>query len=84
MVKHHHEHYDGHGYPSGLKGEEIPLGARILGVADAYCAMMSDRPYSPARTREDANTEVVAKAGSQFDPKVVEALTQNVLTPCAE
>jgi diguanylate cyclase (GGDEF)-like protein/putative nucleotidyltransferase with HDIG domain len=81
MVRHHHEYWDGHGYPSGLKGEEIPLGARILAVADAYCAMTSDRPYSPAKTHDEANAEMLAKAGSQFDPQIVEALTQNVLVP---
>jgi diguanylate cyclase (GGDEF)-like protein/putative nucleotidyltransferase with HDIG domain len=84
MVRHHHERYDGLGYPSGLKGEEIPLGARILAVADSYCAMTADRPYSLAKTREEANAEMLGRAGTQFDPKVVEALTQNVLVSLAE
>jgi len=84
MVRHHHERYDGLGYPSGLKGEDIPLGARILAVADSYCAMTSERPYSVAKTSEEANAEMRGRAGTQFDPKVVEALTQNVLVPVAE
>lgn len=81
MVKHHHEHYDGHGYPAGLKGDDIPLGARILAAADSFCAMTSDRPYSNAKTRDEANAEMLQKAGTQFDPKVVEALAQTLLVP---
>lgn len=79
MVKHHHERYDGEGYPSGLAGEDIPLGARILSVADSYCAMTSDRPYSGAKTRDEAFGEISARAGTQFDPKVVEVFAQTIL-----
>ena len=73
IVWHHHEHFDGRGYPNGKKGEEIPLGARILAVADAYDAMTSDRPYRSAMSRETAITRLKAASGTQFDPQVVEA-----------
>ncbi len=73
-VRHHHEHYDGSGYPDGLSGESIPLGARIISVADAFDAMVSGRPYRPARTPEDAARELVRCAGTQFDPEIVERM----------
>jgi diguanylate cyclase (GGDEF)-like protein len=73
-VLHHHEHWDGSGYPHGLKGEEIPLGARILLVADAFEAMTGERPYGEARTVPEALRELRAHAGRQFDPAVVDAL----------
>ncbi len=73
IVRHHHEHYDGGGYPDGLAGEEIPLGARIITVADAYDAMTSERPYRGPRTNEEALAEIQANAGRQFDPEVVRA-----------
>ncbi|MHB9144841.1 MAG: HD domain-containing phosphohydrolase [Symbiobacteriia bacterium] len=79
LVRHHHERYDGRrdepqmGYPDGLKGEEIPLGARIIAVVDAYDAMTSDRPYRKGMAHADALTELRRHAGSQFDPQVVEA-----------
>jgi diguanylate cyclase (GGDEF)-like protein len=73
LVRSSHEHMDGAGYPDGLTGEEIPLGARIIAVCDAYDAMLSPRPYSPARTRVEALAELRRCAGSQFDPAVVEA-----------
>lgn len=69
-----HEHYDGSGYPRGLKGEEIPIEARIILAVDAYDAMTADRPYSRRRSRQDAIAELRAEAGRQFDPVVVEAL----------
>jgi putative nucleotidyltransferase with HDIG domain len=72
-VLHHHERWDGTGYPYGLGGHEIPLEARILAVADAYDAMISDRPYRKARTRDEARAEVERCAGSQFDPQVADA-----------
>ncbi|MEW5921895.1 MAG: HD domain-containing phosphohydrolase [Bacillota bacterium] len=72
-IRHHHENYGGGGYPDGLAGEEIPLLARIIGVADAYDAMTSDRPYRRPRTAEEAKEELRRKAGRQFDPLVVEA-----------
>lgn len=74
MVYHHHEWFDGHGYADGLSGEAIPLGARILAVADAYVAMTSERPYRAARSSSEALTELKKKAGTQFDPLVVSAL----------
>jgi putative nucleotidyltransferase with HDIG domain len=73
-VLHHHERWDGSGYPDGLPGEEIPLGARIIFVADAYDAMTSDRVYRARLSEEDAMIELVRCAGSQFDPDVVAAL----------
>jgi diguanylate cyclase (GGDEF)-like protein len=75
-VRHHHERWDGAGYPSGLSGESIPLGSRIIFVADAYHAMTSDRTYRSAISRQDAVDELGRCAGSQFDPRVVEALRQ--------
>jgi PAS domain S-box-containing protein len=67
----HHEHWDGSGYPRGLKGEEIPLAARLFTVVDVYDALTSDRPYRKAWTREQALKHIKAEAGKQFDPKVV-------------
>jgi diguanylate cyclase (GGDEF)-like protein/putative nucleotidyltransferase with HDIG domain len=75
MVRSHHERFDGHGYPDGLVGEEIPLAARILSVADALDAMTSDRPYRSALSVQVARAEIEAKAGSQFCPQVVQALS---------
>jgi diguanylate cyclase (GGDEF)-like protein/putative nucleotidyltransferase with HDIG domain len=69
----HHERYDGNGYPRGLAGEEIPLGARVFGVVDAYDAMTSRRPYRQAMSRDQACIEIASNAGTQFDPQVVEA-----------
>ena len=74
LVHAHHEHYDGRGYPDGLAGQAIPLGARILAVADAYDAMTTDRPYRPARDSQWGLAQLIHCAGSQFDPTVVEAL----------
>jgi putative nucleotidyltransferase with HDIG domain len=73
LIRHHHERYDGEGYPSRLVGEDIPLGSRILAVADSFDAMTSHRTYRPALSTEEAITEVVANKGSQFDPEVVDA-----------
>jgi response regulator RpfG family c-di-GMP phosphodiesterase len=69
----HHEKYDGSGYPQGLRGEEIPLGARIFAVVDAFDAMTFDRPYSKAISFEGAKTEIKRCVGTHFDPVVVEA-----------
>jgi HD-GYP domain-containing protein (c-di-GMP phosphodiesterase class II) len=72
-VLHHHERYDGRGYPHGLTGEAIPLLARIIAVADTYDAMTSDRPYRNALSSNTACSELQKGAGSQFDPKIVNA-----------
>lgn len=72
IVLAHQERYDGTGYPRGLKGEEIPLGARIFAVADTLDAMISDRPYRPALPLRAAKEEIRTHAGTQFDPKVVD------------
>jgi putative nucleotidyltransferase with HDIG domain len=69
----HHERWDGQGYPRGLSGEEIPFGARVFCVVDAYDAMTSRRPYRQAMSREQASIEIARHAGTQFDPSVVEA-----------
>ena len=72
IVRWHHERIDGLGYPDGLAGEQIPLAVRIVTVADAYEAMVSTRPYSPARTHADALAQLVFHAGTQFDARCVE------------
>lgn len=71
QIKHHHERYDGGGYPLGLKGEEIPIDARLLAVADCYDAMTTDRPYRSALTSEEALEEMKNNAGKQFDPELL-------------
>jgi putative nucleotidyltransferase with HDIG domain len=76
IVRSHHERYDGTGYPDGLEGEEIPLGARILTIVDAYDAMTSVRPYRGARGHEDALGEIAANAGKQFDPTLAAAFLE--------
>ena len=76
VVRSHHERWDGRGYPDNLGGEDIPLGARVFSVADALDAMTSDRPYRRAGSWEDAVTEIVSHAGSQFDPRVVSAFQE--------
>lgn len=78
MVLHHHENFDGSGYPEGLKGEEIPLGSRIIIVADAYEAMTSDRIYRKAIGHDRAMEQLNKFKGIQFDPKLVRALEQVV------
>jgi HD-GYP domain-containing protein (c-di-GMP phosphodiesterase class II) len=72
-VRHHHERWDGKGYPNGLAGNDIPVAARIIAVADTYEALVSDRPYRSARSPDEAITEVIRCSGSQFDPRVVDA-----------
>jgi len=74
IVRSTHENWDGGGYPDALAGEAIPLAARIVSVCDAYAAMTSDRPYSAARTPDEAVAELRRCAGQQFDPRVVELL----------
>jgi diguanylate cyclase (GGDEF)-like protein len=79
IVLHHHENYDGSGYPSGLKGEEIPLGSRILRIADSYDAITSDRPYKKAMTREQAVEELRKLAGQHYDPSLITEFISMVL-----
>jgi ribonuclease P protein subunit RPR2 len=73
VVRHHHERWDGSGYPDGLRGEAIPLPARLFSVADALDALTSDRPYRPAVSFAEAREVIAAGAGTQFDPAVVAA-----------
>lgn len=77
-IRHHHERFDGGGYPDGLKGEEIPLQARIVAVADAFDAMVSERPYKKGCTMQRALKVLEKGAGSQFDPVVVDCFRQRV------
>jgi putative two-component system response regulator len=73
IVRYHHERWDGRGYPDQLAGNEIPIEARIVAVADAFDAMTTERPYSPSRDLEDAFDEILKCAGKRYDPSVVEA-----------
>ena len=82
VIRHHHEAYDGSGYPDGLRGEEIPLISRIVSVADMYDAMTSDRPYRQRRSHEQAVQEIIRTAGIKLDPRVSEAFLA-VLTELA-
>jgi HD-GYP domain-containing protein (c-di-GMP phosphodiesterase class II) len=75
VVRFHHERFDGGGYPSGLKGQAIPLAARIFSIVDAFDAITTDRPYRKAQTAEQALAEIQRFAGTQFDPELVEAFT---------
>ena len=78
IVRHHHENYDGTGYPDRLAGRDIPLSSRILSAADAFAAMTEDRPYRRARPRFEVDREFKDCSGSQFDPYVVAALQEAV------
>ena len=75
----HQEHYDGSGYPKGLAGEQIPIIARIIAIADAYHAMTSNRPYRRAMDPADAAQELIRKRGTQFDPRLVDAFVQGLV-----
>jgi two-component system, cell cycle response regulator len=83
LVRWSHERWDGTGYPDGLPGEEVPVGARIIAACDAYTAMISTRPHAGPRTSEEALVELRRCAGSQFDPAVVEALAEEVTAASA-
>ncbi len=76
FVLHHHECYDGSGYPGGLQGKEIPLGARIVSLIDAFDAMVSARPYRPGLPFEEAMRRLIQASGAQFDPEVVQSFIQ--------
>jgi HD-GYP domain-containing protein (c-di-GMP phosphodiesterase class II) len=77
-VLHHHERWDGDGYPNRLRGEDIPLGARIIFVADAYDAMTSERVYRQSLSPRAALEELERCAGTQFDPAIVEAFSEEL------
>ena len=78
IVRHHHERYDGTGYPDGLAGDSIPLGARIVAVAECFDAIVSAQPYKSARSLENALAEICRSAGTQFDPRIVRALLKSL------
>jgi HD-GYP domain-containing protein (c-di-GMP phosphodiesterase class II) len=78
MVRHHHEFIDGRGYPNGLRGDEIPFGARILTIADSFDTMVSERAYKRGRNLEEARLELRRCAGSQFDVALVEAFLDSL------
>jgi GAF domain-containing protein len=75
-IMHHHERYDGGGYPDGIKGEEIPFISRVLAVVDSYCSMIDERPYRKAYTKDEALQDMKKGAGSLYDPRVVAALEE--------
>jgi putative nucleotidyltransferase with HDIG domain len=81
MVKHHHEYFDGSGYPNRLTGEQIPLGARVIAIADAFDTITSERAYKKPRPIEDALAEIERCAASQFDPKFVQAFVDIIRKP---
>lgn len=76
MIRHHHERFDGRGYPDALSGCSIPVGARILAVADSLSAMMQERPYKSAMSFEHAEAEILAQSGRMYDPRVVRAFAR--------
>jgi len=80
IIRHHHERYNGEGFPDHLRGEDIPLGARILKVADAYDALTSHRSYRPSMSGEETCARLTAESGKQFDPRVVEVLLRLIRT----
>ncbi len=84
LVYHHHEWFDGSGYPEGIGKEDIPLGARILAIADSYDAMTSDRPYRKAMSKDEAMKELKAFAGTQFDPHLVDIFIRVLKKPAEQ
>lgn len=80
MVLHHHERYDGSGYPLGLRGPDIPLGARIIALADSLSAILQNRPYRKARDFQAARREIIGCSGTHFDPRVVDAFIRSAET----
>jgi HD-GYP domain-containing protein (c-di-GMP phosphodiesterase class II) len=76
IILHHHERFDGGGYPAGLKGKDIPVGARIVAVADTLSALMQDRHYRKGRSFEDAVEEIINHSGTQFDPVIAMVLKE--------
>lgn len=83
IILHHHERWDGKGYPSGLAGEDIPLLSRIIALADSYDAMISERPYRPRRSHEEALAEIAAHGGTQFDPELTRQFIEIMSRPLA-
>jgi HD-GYP domain-containing protein (c-di-GMP phosphodiesterase class II) len=81
VVKHHHERFDGKGYPDGLRGKDIPLIARIVSVADAFDSMIRARPYGYGISRKAALREIEANSGTQFDPRIVRTLLEVIYAP---
>jgi HD-GYP domain-containing protein (c-di-GMP phosphodiesterase class II) len=84
LVRASHERYDGSGYPDGLKGEQIPLGARVVSVCDAFDAMISDRPYRERLTEAEALEELRRYSGRHFDPEVVDVFVRVIERDRAE
>ncbi len=76
IIKHHHEAYNGHGYPDGLNGKEIPLGARIIHITDSYSAMTSNRPYRPAMPKQEVLAELERGSGKEYDPYLLDIFFQ--------
>jgi len=72
IIRYHHEHYDGSGYPDGLVGEEIPILARIFAIADSFDAQTNQRPYNVVHSNETALRNIIAAKGKQFDPRIVD------------
>jgi HD-GYP domain-containing protein (c-di-GMP phosphodiesterase class II) len=84
VIHYHHERFDGNGYPAGLRGEDIPLEARIVAVADVCDALLSDRPYRPRTAPAEARAVLEQLRGNALDPQIVSLFLQNVLRPAEE